>query len=48
MDVLWGDCIQISLNVNCIYWYSVSVIKNKFDIKNVKKEIHVYVAWEIV
>ena len=48
MDVLWLDCVQTSLNVNWINWCSASVIKNKFDINNLKKEIYVYVVWEIV
>ena len=48
MDVLWLDCVQTSLNVNWINWCSVSVIKSKFDINNLEKEIYVYVVWEIV
>ena len=47
MDVLWLDCVQISISINWIYWCSASVIKNKFDINNLEKEIYVYVVWEI-
>ena len=43
--------LVVDIYIYIIYAYnedSVSVSKNKFDISNAKREIYVYVVWEIV
>ena len=50
MLIVYGSICNRKWNY-IIYAYnedSVSVSKNKFDISNAKREIYVYVVWEIV